>query len=124
MINVGVAFGIGQGISQELVGIALVVVVVIAVKTRELWGKVGLGMIVIGGVANLYMRIKYGGVMDNLILFGILYNNVWDYLIVGGLILYGYSHVRELGKLGESENRKIRGSDDKNNFCGRADSGN
>jgi len=91
MINNGVAFGLGQGISVWVVGVVLLAVVVVAVKTRVLWGRVGLMMMIVGGIANLYLRIKYGGVVDNLRLLGILYNNVWDYLIVLGLAIYGYS---------------------------------
>lgn len=104
-VNTGVALGWGIGIPVWVVGVVLLVVIVVAVKTRELWGRVGLGMLIVGGAANLYLRIKYGGVVDNLSLFGILYNNVWDYLIVGGMLVYGYTFF------GKSANRRI--SDDR-----------
>lgn len=55
---------------------------------RELIGRVGILMIVIGGTGNLISRVKYGGVVDNLSFFGIFYNNVWDYLIFIGIVIY------------------------------------
>lgn len=75
------------------VGVVVIVgVIAIAVKTRELWGRVGLGLIVLGGVSNLWSRFWYGGVVDNWVLGGMLYNNLADYLIVFGAFIYGYTY--------------------------------
>lgn len=54
--------------------------------------KLGLGLIVGGGVLNLISRYLHGGVADNWNLLGLLYNNLADYLILAGVIIYGYSH--------------------------------
>lgn len=92
VINMGVSFGLFKGISAWVIVIVLLGLVVYALKMRELWGRVGVGLIVLGGVGNLVSRVKYGGVVDNLNFLGLFYNNVWDYLIVIGAIIYFGSH--------------------------------
>lgn len=94
MLNRGVSFGLWPGISIFTIGFVLVGLVVYAVKVRELNIKVSLLMMVSGGAGNLYERIVYGGVRDNLNFFGLFYNNVWDYLIVGGVVLFIIHLVR------------------------------
>lgn len=92
MLNRGVSFGWLEGIGVGVVLLAWGIVLVVAVKTRELWGRCGLLLILIGGIMNIFDRLRYGGVRDNLNWGGVLYNNVWDYLIVAGLVVYGYSY--------------------------------
>lgn len=41
---------------------------------------------------NIYDRIRYGYVVDNWNLAGVLYNNLADYIIFAGLVIYGYSY--------------------------------
>jgi len=92
MLNKGITFGLFPGLSFWVFGIVLFVLVIYAVKLRELWGRVGIGIIVLGGTWNLVSRLMYGGVVDNWNLFGLVYNNLADYLIFIGLVVYGYSN--------------------------------
>jgi lipoprotein signal peptidase len=94
MLNTGISFGLLPGISNLILSLVLVFLIVYALKMRELWGRIGLVMIIIGGAFNLLSRILYGGVIDNLSFFGLIYNNVWDYVIFVGLCLYALAYVR------------------------------
>jgi len=87
MLNKGISFGMFPGISNFIIFFMIVALIAYAVKVRELIVKVGLMMMIGGGSANLYQRILYGGVRDNLNFFGLFYNNIFDYLIVGGVVL-------------------------------------
>lgn len=108
MLNKGIAFGWAEGI-PDWVGILTVsLLVYFAVKTREIIGRVGLGLVIAGGLVNTYQRVFLGGVVDNLPMFGLGYNNLADYLIFFGIVLYGYSYHRTTRKLGNSAGRKIR----------------
>ncbi len=91
MLNKGISFGFLPGISNILIGAVIVVLIFYALKVRELIVKIGLGLMITGGMGNLYLRVMYGGVVDNLNFFGLFYNNVFDYLIVGGAVVYMYS---------------------------------
>lgn len=102
MINRGISFGWGQGVSVILIGLVLVGLIFSAVKMRELWGKVGLILMIIGGSGNLLQRLLYGGVVDNWQFFGLFYNNAWDYFIVGGVIVYGYTYFVRRQRSGRS----------------------
>lgn len=92
MVNEGVAFGLWQGIPVGVVGIVWLVLFYVALKMRELWERVGAILILIGGGMNIYDRLRYGGVVDSFNFANVLYNNIWDYLIVLGLLIYGYSY--------------------------------
>ena len=70
----------------------IILMIVFAVKTREIIGRVGIGLMIVGGLVNTYQRITVGYVVDNLPMFGLGYNNLADYLIFFGLFLYGYSY--------------------------------
>ncbi len=94
MLNRGVSFGLLPGISNILIGVVIVALVIYALKMRELIGRVGLGLMIVGGMGNLYERIVYGGVIDNLNFFGLFYNNVFDYLIVGGAVVLIFEYFR------------------------------
>jgi signal peptidase II len=87
MLNKGISFGMFPGISNFIIFFMIVALIAYAVKVRELIVRVGLMMMIGGGSANLYQRILYGGVRDNLNFFGLFYNNIFDYLIVGGVVL-------------------------------------
>ena len=51
-----------------------------------------------GGMANTYQRVRFGGVVDNLPMFYFGYNNIADYLIFFGVLVYGYTYfVRRRG---------------------------
>lgn len=94
MLNRGISFGVWPGIPVwviVLVLLGLLVYVVVpagAGKMRELWGRVGLGLIILGGAGNLVSRLMYGGVIDNLNFFGLFYNNIWDWMIGVGVGIY------------------------------------
>lgn len=91
-MNTGIAFGVWPEIPIWLVIGALGVLIACAVKTRELWGRIGVAMIMAGGMINIYQRLKFGGVVDNYQMWGVGYNNFADYLIFFGLVVYGYSY--------------------------------
>lgn len=93
MLNKGISFGFLPGISIVLIVLVLVGLVIYAVKVRELIARLGLGLMIIGGTGNLYQRLMYGGVVDNLNFFGLFYNNVFDYLIGGGVVVYGVQYL-------------------------------
>ena len=92
MINTGVSLGLFQDIPDWVVALAWLVVVISAVKVRELWERIALAAIVLGGGLNLWSRHMRGGVEDNWIFLGVLYNNAADYLIFFGVVLYGYTY--------------------------------
>ncbi|HBD02248.1 TPA: hypothetical protein DD448_01390 [Candidatus Collierbacteria bacterium] len=92
MQNTGIAGGLWPGVPVLIVFLVWLGVVVLAVKTRELWERIGLGLIIVGGFANLWQRICWGAVRDNWHLGELLYNNGWDYLIFFGLLIYGYTY--------------------------------
>ena len=73
--------------------VAIATLLVAWLIKREKRGRGGLALILIGGVANLMSRVLYGGVVDNLSLAGVLYNNLADYLIFFGVVWYGYTHI-------------------------------
>ena len=91
MLNKGISFGFLPGISNVLIALVLIGLIVYAVKVRELIVRLGLGLMIAGGMGNLCQRVMYGGVVDNLNFFGLFYNNVFDYLIVSGVIIFLFS---------------------------------
>ncbi len=91
-MNYGVSFGWFPMISSWVVGGVLLYLIYLALKTRELLGKIGIGVMIFGGSINLWQRIVYGGVRDPWKFFGLGYNNFADYLIFFGLVVYGYSY--------------------------------
>lgn len=92
MLNEGIAFGVWQGVPLLVVGVALVCVGVFALKTRELWERIGLGIMAIGGSWNFVQRLRYGYVIDPWSFGSLGYNNLADYLIFFGLVVYGYTY--------------------------------
>lgn len=87
-INPGVSFGIE--VPSGLIYLALILVGVKFCQERE--QRMPLGLIMAGGVSNLLSRIMYGGVGDYLSWGGVLYNNLADYLIVFGVVWYGFRY--------------------------------
>lgn len=108
IINTGVAFGIWTEVPNWIVLGAFGVLIACALKTRELWERIGIMMIFLGGAVNTYQRLILGGVVDNWEIWGVGYNNLADYLIFFGLVVYGYTYFRTTRKLGESASRKVR----------------
>lgn len=92
MINQGVAFGLFAEIPVWVIVLVWIGLAVYAVKMRELWGRIGIVAMLIGGALNIWSRARYGGVRDDLNLLGLVYNNGADYLIFFGLLLYGYTY--------------------------------
>lgn len=94
VLNPGISFGILPGFPLWVQVTLILVLTLYAVKMRELRGRVGVFLIIIGGLGNIYLRILYGAVLDDLSFFGIIYNNIWDYLIVGGVVVWLWSEFR------------------------------
>jgi len=88
MINQGISFGLLPGLPNWIFIILLLALGIYAVKMRELWGRVGLTLIIVGGVGNLVSRYVSGGVVDNWQFFGLFYNNIWDWIIATGVIVF------------------------------------
>ncbi|GAB4027011.1 MAG: hypothetical protein Fur0011_4050 [Candidatus Microgenomates bacterium] len=98
MLNNGIAFGWFEGVPIWVGLLGIFVLLVVAVKTREFWGRGGLTLIIIGGAINTYQRVTIGSVVDNLPMFRFGYNNFADYLIFFGVLVYGYTYfVRRRG---------------------------
>ena len=98
MLNKGVAFGWFVGLPFWVGLLVIILLMIIAVKTRESVARVGLGLVIIGGIMNTYQRVTSGVVVDNLPMFGLGYNNFADYLIFFGVLVYGYTYfVRRRG---------------------------
>ncbi len=98
MQNNGIAFGWAQGIPNWIGILTLCLLILCAVmpthagKTREIIGRVGIVLMIVGGLVNTHQRLTVGYVVDNLPMFGLGYNNLADYLIFFGLVVYGYSY--------------------------------
>lgn len=92
MLNRGVAFGLLPGISWVVAALVWLVVLCVLWRSKRVVERLGLSMILIGGASNILSRYLNGGVVDSWNLFGLLYNNLADYLIVVGLVVYGYSY--------------------------------
>ena len=98
MLNKGVAFGWFEGMPNWVGILGVIILIAVAVKTRELVARVGLILVIIGGIMNTYQRVTIGGVLDNLPMFHFGYNNLADYLIFFGVLVYGYTYfVRRRG---------------------------
>lgn len=98
MLNNGIAFGWAQGIPNWVGILVFFLLILCAVKTRELLARFGLFLMIIGGSINTYQRFAVGVVIDNLPMFGLGYNNWADYLIFFGVLIYGYTYfVRRRG---------------------------
>jgi len=92
MLNQGVSFGLFYGIPVWLIGLIWISLLIYALKMRELWERIGVGIILAGGFGNIISRLVHGAVVDNFNFFGLLYNNVWDYIIFFGVLIYGYTY--------------------------------
>jgi lipoprotein signal peptidase len=98
MLNKGISFGVFPGISWLVVAFFWLLVLYMLWRSKGYLEKIGLTLILVGGGSNLLFRYLVGGVVDNWSLAGMLYNNLADYLIVIGLVVYGYSNfVRRRG---------------------------
>ena len=89
ILNQGISFGLLMGVSVWW--LVMIWFGLLIFFSREKRGRGGILLILIGGGVNILMRLVYGGVVDNLSLFDMLYNNLADYLIVIGLCWYGYT---------------------------------
>lgn len=90
--NSGISFGISIPGINLIATMVLVVVIYFFVKTRD-WG---LGLIALGGGLNLGERIISGFVTDYWkIPLVPLYNNVNDWLIVAGVIVFLWNQRRK-----------------------------
>jgi lipoprotein signal peptidase len=56
---------------------------------QKLW------LILAGGSANVVSRLVWGGVVDYWNFLGLFANNLADWMIVGGALIYGLDHMRQ-----------------------------
>lgn len=95
--NSGISFGMLSGISiWGLVALNLVLVVILLytiIKSRHV--NLGLVLIALGGIANLFERSLIGYICDYISLWG-LHFNLADVLIVCGTILVSYQSICEI----------------------------
>ena len=98
MVNKGVAFGMLEGLPWWIGLLTIGCLLYCAVKTRELWERVGIVLVVAGGVMNLIQRYSQGMVSDPWKVFNLGYNNFADYLIFFGVVVYGYTYYRKSRK--------------------------
>ena len=87
-LNRGISFGLLPGISVWIEIVLLWTLLILAVKTRELWGRIGIILMIVGGGLNVASRLLHGGVLDYWNFLGLFYNNLADYLIVSGVVVY------------------------------------
>lgn len=80
VINPGLAFGVLMG--SEWVFWVFVSVIFVWLYRHKL------GLILAGGAANALSRVVWGGVVDYWNFWGLLHNNLADWMIVGGILLY------------------------------------
>lgn len=97
VINQGVSFGLKIG-SIWIYWVVWTILFVWLYK-RKMW------LILAGGAANLMSRIVWGGVVDYLPFWGMFYNNLADYMIVGGVF------VAVISSLSRNPNIKHRSLD-------------
>ena len=86
VINQGVSFGVQMG-TEWLYWIVLSMVFVWLYR-QKMW------LILAGGVANAVSRLVWGGVVDYWNFFGLFRNNLADWMIVTGVILYCADRAR------------------------------
>ncbi|MSQ90741.1 MAG: signal peptidase II [Phycisphaerales bacterium] len=75
VINHGAVFGIGQNARGLFIGFTLVAVAVGVfifgwwTRARSVWAHIAIGLILAGGLGNLYDRVAFGAVRDFLYMF-------------------------------------------------------
>jgi lipoprotein signal peptidase len=88
VLNKGISFGIRIGGGGWQLGLIILMAGYWVRKGRSL----GLGMVVLGGIGNWIDRIRFGLVRDYWYMgVGGLHNNIWDWVVASGLVLYFYS---------------------------------
>ena len=98
VINRGISFGVL--ISSNFIYLILISVIFIWLYREKMW------LILAGGMANLVSRIVWGGVVDYWNFFGLFSNNLADWMIGVGLVVYVVNNIRTIGKLGKPDNWK------------------
>ncbi len=98
VINKGVVFGIGGGVGELVTSFLLIGLVLLLkligtrVKTESRVFELGKAFIIAGGIANIYSRLRYGGVVDYLFI-GKLWFNLNDlYVITGSVLLAVFAY--------------------------------
>lgn len=81
--NVGISFGLT---GQILIGLSVILLLIIAIFwwKKDYWG---ISLVMLGGLINLADRIIWGYVRDYWRL-GLVYNNIADWIIQIGLIIF------------------------------------
>lgn len=91
VINQGFSFGVKMG--TEWLFWLLLSIVFIWLYRQKMW------LILTGGVANAVSRIVWGGVVDYWNFFGLVTNNLADWMIGVGLVVYAIQY-----KYGNTDN--------------------
>ena len=99
VINPDVSFGVL--ISSEWIYWIVISVIFVWMYRQKLW------LILAGGAGNVISRIVWGGVVDYWNFFGLVHNNLADWMIGIGFVVYGVEHFQTTRILRESVSRKF-----------------
>lgn len=93
VVNPGITLGVQ--LSVELIGLLNLVIFALFINRKD-WG---LFLISVGGVSNLIDRLRFGYVRDYWQFLGTgLYNNLNDWLIIVGLLIFSFEFIWQKSK--------------------------
>jgi len=80
-------FGISFGIEIDKYFVLLLIILLLVVLWRQMNKDYGIYLVFVGGLINLFDRLRFVGVRDYWNFFGLFYNNINDWLIAIGVFL-------------------------------------
>ena len=95
MQNSGISGGWWPGVPIGVIAVVWLIGLWFWYRAKGVGARVGWGLVLGGGLLNLSERWRYGYVRDPWNLGGIVYNNLADYFIAVGLLIYLYSWWRK-----------------------------
>lgn len=93
VINTGISFGVL--ISSNIIYFTLISILFIWLYKEQMW------LILAGGLANLVSRFVWGGVVDYWNFYGLFSNNLADWMIGIGVVIYLIPRARQASPLRE-----------------------
>lgn len=85
VINQGISFGVIMG--SEWIFWILISIIFVWLFSERMW------LVLAGGVANVISRIVWGGVVDYWNFWGLFTNNLADWMIGVGVLLYALQYL-------------------------------